>query len=50
MDQKIQDFIEKKRIAIVGASSVSEKFGNMAAKEMIERGYEVVFVHPSAKE
>ncbi|MBC8507912.1 MAG: CoA-binding protein [Anaerolineales bacterium] len=50
MDQKIQDFIEKKRIAIVGASSASEKFGNSAAKELIERGYEVVYVHPSANE
>ena len=50
MDQKIQDFVESKRIAIVGASSVSEKFGNMAAKELVERGYEVVYVHPSAEE
>lgn len=50
MDPKIRDFIEQKCIAIVGASSVSEKFGNSAAKELRERGYEVVYVHPSAKE
>ncbi|MBL7161854.1 MAG: CoA-binding protein [Anaerolineales bacterium] len=50
MDQKIQDFVEGKRIAIVGASSVAEKFGNAAAKELIERGYEVIYVHPNADE
>ncbi len=50
MDQKIQDFIKSKRIAIVGASSVSGKFGNAAAKELSERGYEVVYVHPHADE
>lgn len=51
MDQAIQEFIEKKRIAIVGASSQnSQKFGNMAARELIERGYEVVFVHPEAEQ
>lgn len=49
MDQAIQDFIEMKRIAIVGASSKSNmKFGNSAAKELVERGYEVVYVHPEA--
>ncbi len=50
MDQKIQDFVASKRIAIVGASSVREKFGNSAAKELAERGYDVVYVHPTAKE
>jgi len=50
MDQKIQDFVEGKRIAIVGVSSVAEKFGNAAAKELIERGYEVIYVHPNADE
>ncbi len=51
MDHAIQEFIEKKRIAIVGASSKNkQKFGNMAAKELLDRGYEVVFVHPESKE
>lgn len=51
MDQKIQEFFEKKRIAVVGASSKNrQKFGNMAVKELIERGYEVVFVHPDAEQ
>jgi uncharacterized protein len=51
MDTHIQEFIEKKRIAIVGASSQNEqKFGNSAARELIERGYEVLFVHPQAQE
>ena len=48
MDQIIQEFVESKRIAIVGASSVSQKFGNAAAKELVERGYEIVYVHPTA--
>jgi uncharacterized protein len=51
MDTQIQEFIEQKRIAIVGASSHNaQKFGNSAARELIERGYEVVFVHPQAEE
>lgn len=51
MNQSIQDFVEGKRIAVVGASQQNnQKFGNMAAKELIERGYEVVYVHPEAKE
>jgi len=51
MEKTIQDFIEQKRIAIVGASTKnSQKFGNMAAYELVERGYEVVYVHPETSE
>ena len=39
-----------KKLAVVGASSkASNKFGNTAAKELIERGYEVFYVHPTAE-
>ena len=50
MDQNIQNFIEKKQIAIVGASRSGKKFGNMAAKELKERGYEIFYVHPEISE
>ena len=50
MDQNIQNFIEKKKVAVVGASRNDKKFGNAAAKELLERGYEVFYVHPEADE
>jgi predicted CoA-binding protein len=50
MDHIIQEFIERKRIAIVGASRNGKKFGNTAAKELRERGYNVFYVHTEAKE
>ena len=44
-----KEFHTNKRLAMVGASSKdSNKFGNMAAKELVQRGYEVFFVHPTA--
>lgn len=50
MDQTIQNFIEQKKVAIVGASRDGKKFGNAAAKELQERGYEVFYVHPEVPE
>ena len=50
MDQAIQTFIEKKKIAVVGASRQGNKFGNSAAKELQERGYEILYIHPEADE
>lgn len=49
MDQSVQCFIDKKKLAIVGASRNGKKFGNSAAKELTERGYEVFLVHPEAE-
>jgi predicted CoA-binding protein len=49
MDQPIQDFVNNKRIAIFGASRSGKKFGNLAAKELSERGYQVSLVHPEAQ-
>jgi uncharacterized protein len=50
MDTRIQDFISGKRIALVGASRSNDKnkFGNFAATELKQRGYEVYLVHPQA--
>ena len=50
MDQSIQNFVSKKKIAIVGASRDCNKFGNSAAKELQARGYEVFYVHPEVNE
>jgi predicted CoA-binding protein len=50
MNPLIDDFISSKRIAVVGMSRSGKKFGNMAAKELKSKGYEIVSVHPEAKE
>lgn len=50
MEETIQTFIEHKKIAVVGASRGGKKFGNAAAKELEERGYEVFYIHPEANE
>lgn len=50
MSPQIESFINSKRIAVVGFSSSGKKFGNMAGKELISRGYEIYPVHPNATE
>jgi predicted CoA-binding protein len=50
VDQAIQDFINGKRIAVVGVSRDKEKFGNTAFAELAARGYQVFAVHPTAQE
>ena len=50
MDKNIQEFIDGKRIAVLGASRSGKKFGNSAATELRQRGYEVYLVHPEAQE
>jgi predicted CoA-binding protein len=50
MNQAIQDFVETKRIAIVGASRSGKKFGNSVYTELKQRGYDVYIVHPQAQE
>jgi predicted CoA-binding protein len=50
MNPLIDDFISSKRIAVVGMSRSGKKFGNMAAKELKSKGYEIMSVHPEAKE
>lgn len=50
MNQAIQDFIDGKRIAVVGVSRSSQKFGNIACTELMSRGYQTFIVHPQAQE
>ncbi len=50
MNAQIESFINSKKIAVVGYSQTGKKFGNMAGKELIARGYEVYPVHPNARE
>ena len=50
MSPTIQEFINCKRLAVVGFSRNSRKFGNAAYKELSKRGYEVFAVHPEEKE
>lgn len=47
MDQAKQDFVNSKRIAVVGVSRTDTKFGNATYRELKKRGYDVVPVHPS---
>jgi predicted CoA-binding protein len=50
VDKIIKLFIEQKKLAIVGASRNGKKFGNAAAKELRQRGYEILIIHPEAHE
>ena len=50
MNQAIEDFVQCKRIAVVGVSRSGKKFGNSIFKELKERGYQVFIVHPEAQE
>ncbi|HZL11635.1 MAG TPA: CoA-binding protein [Prolixibacteraceae bacterium] len=50
MNPLIDDFIQSKRIAVVGISRSGKKFGNAACKELIKKGYTVYPIHPEAKE
>ena len=46
----IEEFVSCQRIAVAGASRGGKKFGNMAAKELQTRGYQVFIIHPEAQE
>lgn len=50
MNPLIEQFVSSKRIAVVGMSRSGKKFGNMAAKELKAKGYEIYSVHPEAVE
>ncbi|MBN1304108.1 MAG: CoA-binding protein [Anaerolineales bacterium] len=47
--QVIEDFIDQKKLAIVGVSRSGNKFGNIAYKELKQKGYQVFAVHPEAE-
>jgi uncharacterized protein len=50
MDPNVQDFVDHKRIAIVGVSLDPKKFGGGAYKELKQRGYQVYAIHNEMKE
>ena len=50
MNQLIENFVNSKKIAVVGMSRSGKKFGNMAAKELQTKGYQIFPVHPEANE
>lgn len=50
MNPEIENFIQGKRIALLGVSRSGKKFGNTIYKELKQRGYQVYIVHPEAQE
>ncbi len=50
MNPLIDNFVGSKRVAIVGASRSGKRFGNIACKELLTKGYEIYPVHPMAHE
>lgn len=50
MNPLIDNFINSKKIAVAGMSRTGKKFGNMAVKELKNKGYEIFPVHPEAKQ
>ena len=45
----VEDFIAQERLAVVGVSREGKKFGNMAYKELKEKGYKLYPVHPQVE-
>jgi len=50
VEHAIQDFIQFKRIAVVGVSRGGKKFGNKIYNELKQRGYQVYAVNPQIEE
>jgi predicted CoA-binding protein len=50
MDKIIETFVQGKHLAVVGASRSGKKFGNIAFKELKERGYQLYLIHPQAEQ
>ncbi len=50
MNPAIVDFVEEKRVALMGVSRTGKKFGNTILTELKQRGYEVLVIHPEAQE
>ncbi len=45
--KSIDEFVSKKKLAIVGVSRNKKKFGNYICKELSKKGYQIFPVHPS---
>ena len=46
----VRSFVSQRRLAIAGVSRSGRKFGNLLLRELKGRGYEVVPVHPEARD
>jgi len=46
----IEAFLAEPKIALAGVSRSGKKFGNHAARMLLEKGYEVLPIHPEANE
>jgi len=46
--QTVDEFLEQKTLALVGASATGKKFGNTLLKQLKAKGYKVLVVHPTA--
>jgi len=50
MQDLVNEFMQQKRFAVIGASDNPEKYGNRIVKNLKKRGYEVYPVNPKLKE
>ncbi len=48
--ERARDFLQAKRIALVGASRSDRDFSRMVMRELVQRGYDVVPVNPGSEE
>ena len=48
--EQIQDFLDHKRVAVVGVSRESRDFSRGLFREFVKRGYDMVPVNPDSKE
>lgn len=48
--EKIDEFLEEARVAIVGISRNEKDFTNLVFKELLKRGYDPIPVNPNASE
>jgi predicted CoA-binding protein len=45
----VNDFLDQRKLAVVGVSRNGNKFGNAAYKELKAKGYQIYPVHPHAE-
>jgi len=50
MDQNIKEFVQAKRLAIVGVSRSERKFGSVIYTELKARGFSVYGVNPEMQQ
>ena len=46
----IHRFLDRKKLALVGASRTRTAFGNVVLRELHAKGYEVAIIHPQARQ